>query len=73
MCGSIEVDVVHANTGSPDYTQFLGVLQKRSVRLHRRAHNQCISGLEMLRKLAVQLISRNHRPTGLLQLFHGCV
>ena len=66
-----EIDVVHSHPGAPDHAQFLGMLEQLGIRLYRRAHDQCVRRLQMLRQLAIQLVRGEHGPARLLQLSHG--
>ena len=69
--GCVEVDVVDADAGASNHAQLLGMFQQRGVRLHRGAHDQGIGRFEVFGELAVELISGEDGPAGLLQLLDG--
>ena len=60
--GRVEIDVVHAHAGSTNNAQLLGMRQQGRVCLHRRADDQRISRLQLLRQLAVELVRGEHNP-----------
>jgi hypothetical protein len=61
-----QIDVVHAHAGAPDHPQFMSMRQQLGVRLYRRTHDQRIRGFQLLRKLSIQLVGRNHHPSWFL-------
>jgi len=46
------------------------MLQERRIGLHRRAYDQGVGRLQMLRQLALQLICGQNRPARFLQFRH---
>ena len=51
-----QVDIVHADPGTPNDPQFLGVLQQIAIHLHGRTDDQRIRGLQLRREISVQLL-----------------
>jgi len=70
VSGRVELNVVHAHSGSSDHTQLFGVFQKLRVNLHRRPDNERIRSLQVLLQFAVQLIRRQDGPARLLKLLY---
>jgi hypothetical protein len=54
--GGIEIDVVDTDPGPSDHPQLAGMFQKRGVNLHRRADDQRVGRLQLLRELALDLL-----------------